>query len=85
MYVDTETMSVEDHFPAKNIFFVNYNKISTPGTVPKHWIGFSYIRSEEYELYQKFDDTELKNNQTTHQTIKFKTSRKYCVPLGRMV
>ena len=28
--------------------------------VEKNWLGFSYIRSEYYELYQKFYDTELK-------------------------
>ena len=43
---------------------------STPGPVPKHWLGFSVIRSEDYELDQNFDDTEFKNNQTTHTTIK---------------
>ena len=33
-------------------------KMSDPGTPPKHWIGFSYISIEDYELYPKFDDTE---------------------------
>ena len=56
IYVDPETTPVENHFPATENFFVNYNKISTPGTVPKHWLGFSYIRSDDYELDQNFDD-----------------------------
>ena len=55
MYVDPEKASVEDHFPA-TIFFVNYKKMSTPGTVPKHWLRFSYIHLEDYELYQNVDD-----------------------------
>ena len=63
-------MPLEDHFPAIKTFVVNYNKITNPGTVPENWLGFSYIRSEDYELDQNFDDTELKINQTTHPTIK---------------
>ena len=61
MYVDTNTMSVEDHFPATKTFVVDYKKISTTGTVPKRWIGFSYILSEDYELYLNFNVTEMKN------------------------
>ena len=45
MYVDPETMIGEDHFNATNTFVENYNKMSTPETVPKHWPGFSYKRS----------------------------------------
>ena len=41
-------------------FFWNYNKMSSPVPVPKHWCGFSYIRYEYYELDQSFDETELK-------------------------
>ena len=37
-------------------------KISTPGIVPKYWLGFSYIRSKGDELNQKFDDTSLKKS-----------------------
>ena len=48
MYVDTDTIPAEDNFLDKNVFVVTYKKMSTPGTVPKHWLGFSYIRSEEY-------------------------------------
>ena len=70
MYVDTETIPVEDHFTATKTFVDNYNKISTPRTVPKHWLVFSYICSEDYELNHNFDETELNNNQTTHPKIK---------------
>ena len=45
MYVDPETVTMEDHFPATKPFFMNYKKISTPGPAPKHWLGFSYICS----------------------------------------
>ena len=69
MYVDTKTMSVEDYFPY-TFFVYNYNKMSTPGPVPKHWIIFSYIRSEYYELDPNFDETELEKNQTIGPTIK---------------
>ena len=34
--------------------------MSNPGPVPKHWLGFSYIRPEAYELDLNFDETELK-------------------------
>ena len=57
MYVDPETVTMEDHFPATKSFFMNYKKISTPVTVPKHWLGFSYIRSKYYESDQSFDET----------------------------
>ena len=58
MYVDPETMPVEDHLPATKTFVAIYKKFSNAGTVPKHWIRFSYINSEDYELDQNFDDTE---------------------------
>ena len=35
--------------------------MSTPGPGPKYWIGFSYIRSKDYELYLNFDGTEMKS------------------------
>ena len=76
MYVDPETIPVEEHFPA-TIFFRNYKKISSPGPVSKNWLGFSYINLEDYELDQNFDET-LKKNQTTHPTIKLNILRKYC-------
>ena len=57
MYVDPQTIPAGDHFPSTKLFFVNYKKISTPGPVPKHRLGFSYIRSKDYELDQNFDDT----------------------------
>ena len=60
MYVDSETMPVGYHFTTTKQFVVNYKKMLTPGTVPKNWLGFIYIFSENYELDQNFDDTELK-------------------------
>ena len=50
---------MKDHFPDTKAFVVNYNKISTPGTVRKHCPGFSCIHSKYYELYVKIDETEL--------------------------
>ena len=44
IYVDTETIPVKDYFTATKTFVVKYKKISIPGSVAKHWIGFSYIR-----------------------------------------
>ena len=37
--------------------------MSTPGPVTKHWLGFSYIRSEYYELDPYFYLTEMKRKQ----------------------
>ena len=45
MYVDSEEMPVDDHFSPTITFVENYRKIWTPGPVPKHWLGFSYMRS----------------------------------------
>ena len=36
MYVDRETMPVEDYLPDTRIFVDNCNKMLTPGPVPKH-------------------------------------------------
>ena len=58
MYVDPQTMPMDDHFPDTKIFVANYKKMSTPVTVTKNWLVFSYIRSGGYELYQNSDDTE---------------------------
>ena len=57
MYVDTETITMEDYFPDTKTCVEKYRKISTTGTLPKHWLGFSYICSEDYELDLKFDET----------------------------
>ena len=65
MYVDHDTILLWDHFPATKICVVNYKKISTPGTVPKYWLVFSYIRSEDYELDLNFDHIES-NKQSDH-------------------
>ena len=56
IYADPQTMPVEDHFLSTKIFVVKYKKMSTPETAPKHWLWFSYIHSEDYELDQKFND-----------------------------
>ena len=58
--VDPQIIPAEDHFTDSKIIVVNYKKNSTPGPIPTHWLGFSYIRSENYKLDQNFDDTELK-------------------------
>ena len=60
MYVYPETIPEEGHFTATKSFVAKYKKISTPGPVPKYWLGFSYICSEDYELDQNFDDIKLK-------------------------
>ena len=62
MYVDTETIPVEDHFPDTKTFAANYKKISYPLPLPKHLLVLSYKRSEDYELDKNFDDIEFKNN-----------------------
>ena len=69
MYVDPEIIPVEYHFSASKYFVENYSKFSTPGPAPKHWLRFSYIFSEDYELDQNFYETSFLKNQTTHQTI----------------
>ena len=57
MYVDPKTIPVEENFPATETFVVNQKEISTPGPVPKHWLGFSYICSEDHDLDQNVDYT----------------------------
>ena len=54
-YVYPKTMPVEDPFPDTKSLVENYNKMSTPGPVPKHCLGFSYIHSKYYELDHSFD------------------------------
>ena len=49
-----------------------YKKMSTLIPFPKHWLGFSYIRLEDYYLDVNFDEIELRNNHTSHPTIKLK-------------
>ena len=60
IYVDPNTMPPEENFPDTKIFVDNYKKISTPGPVPKTFLEFSYIRSEDYGLDVNFDETEIK-------------------------
>ena len=57
MYVDPDKMPVEYYFTATNTFVVKYKKMPTPVPVPKHWLGFSCICSEDYELDMNFDET----------------------------
>ena len=56
VYVNPDTVSEEEFFHLQFVF-AHYKKMSTPVPVPKHWIGFSYIRSEDYALGVKFDET----------------------------
>ena len=60
MYVNPETIPVEDYFTATTTFAYNYKKISTTGPVPKHWLRFSYTCLEHFELVVNCDETELK-------------------------
>ena len=53
-------MTEENCFPDTNTFVENYNRISTSGPVPKHWLGLSYIILEEYVLDINFDETDMK-------------------------
>ena len=46
VYIYPPKIPMEDHFPATTTFVVNYKKVSTQVTVPKHWLGFSYICSK---------------------------------------
>ena len=57
MNIDPQTMAEEDYFPATTPFVAKYKKIPNPGLVPKHWLGFSYISSEDYDLHLNFDAT----------------------------
>ena len=62
MYIYPYKMPVKDHFSSTKTCVVNYKKLSTPVPATKSWLGISYIFLEDYELNQKFGDTELKNN-----------------------
>ena len=72
MYIDTEKMADEDYFPDIKKFVKNYKKMSTPGAVPKHWLWFSYIRSEDYELDLNLYVTEMKRktDQSSEDRVK---------------
>ena len=56
MYADTETMSGGFYLQVTITFVEKYKKSLTPGPVPKYWIIFSYIRSEDYESDLNFDE-----------------------------
>ena len=75
IYVDPETMLEEEYFSATETFVANYKIISTPVPVPKHCLGFSYIRSEDYELDHNFDVKEMKSK--SDHTFKDKV-RSFC-------
>ena len=60
VYVDPEKISEKYYFPDRKMLVSNHEKITTPGPVPKYWIGFSYIRLEYYQLYLDFDETEMR-------------------------
>ena len=57
--------------------FLNYKKMSTPGPLPKHLMGFSYIYSEDYESDQNCDDTKLKDqsDHTSNDKVIFFANR----------
>ena len=57
MYVNTETIPVEEYFLDTKTCVDNYKKTSTPGQVPRYWHRFSCIFSEYYELDHNFDET----------------------------
>ena len=75
MYVYSQTMPLEKHFTATKTFVVNHKKITTPGTIPKHWLEFSYKHSEDYELDHNFDDTKLKKQSEDTSNNKVKLFR----------
>ena len=60
MYVDTETIAQEEYLPDTRSFVETEKKRLTPVLVPKQWIGFSYICSEDYELDLSIDDKKVK-------------------------
>ena len=72
VYVDSQKVPMEEHFPAMKVFVVNYNKISTMEPVPKNWLGFSYICSEDYKLDQEFYKKVIKeqSNHTCNDKVK---------------
>ena len=50
MFVDPETIPEGKYIPYIRNFAQEYKKKSTPGSIPKHWLGFIYIHSEYCEL-----------------------------------
>ena len=79
MYANPEIIPVEEYFAATWTFFANYKKMSTPGPVPKNWLGFSYINSEDYELDMNFDETEFKRKSDHTSNNKVKSFRETIV------
>ena len=45
VYVDPETIPVEDYFTATKMCVENYNKLSTPVPIPKYCLGLvTYVQ-----------------------------------------
>ena len=59
MYVDHQTITVEDFFTDTKKIVENYKKLSTPEAGQKHWLVFCFIHSEDYELDENYDETEI--------------------------
>ena len=72
-------MPVEEYVPATKKFVDNYKNLSSPGPVPKHCLGFIYIRSEDYDLDLNFDETKLKNKSDHASNYKVKLFHKNTV------
>ena len=72
MQVHPEKMAKEDYFTDTKTFVANYKKMSTPGLVPKHWLGSSYICSEYYEFDLNFDVIKIrsKSDQSSNNKAK---------------
>ena len=83
--IDPESIPVEEYFPATKTLVENYKIISTSGPVSKHWLRFSYIHSEYYELHKNFDKIELKTIRPQIQQQSQILLQKYCVHQGRTV
>ena len=66
-------MPYKDHFPATKQSVENYEKTLITGTFSKNWLGFSYIRSEDYKFDPDLEGTEMKINQITKKKLKLKT------------
>ena len=72
MYVNPDSIPVEDYFPETKTFFDKYKKMSTPGPVLKYWLVFDYICSEDYELDVKLDENglEKQSDQASNNKVK---------------
>ena len=75
MYVNPKTIPVEDNFLDAKRIFDKYKKILTPAPVPKYWLVFSYMCSNDYELDVKFGEILLKRKSYHISNDKVKSSR----------